>query len=165
MIVPCYTGFLANIPQWFNMSSIMYSLVICIAKVAVLCLYRRVFSPRRWSLFDLSIVALIVIMVIFYTITCFVKIFECTPREKIYNPSIPGTCLSSYAIIGASGIFNTVTDVLILLLPVRAVWNLKTTLGKKIVVVLAFTFGFWYVNSVMSFTSECLSSLVLQCPV
>ena len=144
------------------MSSILYSIVICIAKVAVLFLYRRVFSPRKWSLFDLSIVVLIVIMVIFYTITCFVKIFECTPRAKIYNPSIQGACLSSNAIIGASGIFNTITDVLILLLPIRAVWNLKTTLGKKIVVVLAFTFGFWYEDSVMSFCPVCSFSLVLQ---
>ena len=147
------------------MTSILYSIVICIAKVAVLCLYRRVFSPRRWSYFDLSIVFLIVVMVLFYTITFFIKIFECTPREKINNPSILGTCLSSSDIISASGIFNTITDFLILLLPVQAVWSLKTTFGKKIIVVLAFTFGFWCVRSAGSLDLGRLPSLVPQSPV
>ncbi|KAI4145164.1 MAG: hypothetical protein LQ340_006381 [Diploschistes diacapsis] len=122
-------------------NSIVYAVVICIAKVAILCLYRRVFSTHKWSLFDLVIMVLIGIMIIFYTTTSFLKIFQCTPRARIYDRSIPGTCIDSFAVFNASGYFNTVTDFLMFFLPVWAVWNLKVSARKKVLVVLAFTFG------------------------
>ncbi|KAF2797576.1 putative integral membrane protein [Melanomma pulvis-pyrius CBS 109.77] len=126
---------------WFNVAAIEYGVMIGITKIAVLCLYRRVFSPIRWSLFDIAIVSLIVLMVGFYGITSFFKIFECSPREKIWNKSIPGTCVQLSWILNISGGFNTVTDFLILFLPVHAVRKLQMTRLKKVLVVLAFTFG------------------------
>ena len=145
--VPCLYFRDTHSIQWFLVTSILYGVVICVAKVTILLLYRRVFSPRRWSIFDLSIVVLIVTMVVFYIILCFTKIFVCTPRSKFYDPEIPGACFSFSAILNASGIFNTITDLQIFLLPVRAVWNLKLRVKKKILVILAFTFGLWYVTS------------------
>lgn len=133
--------------QWFNVSSIEYGVTICLTKLAILWLYRRVFSPVRWSLFDSLCVFLIVICIGFYSITSFVKIFECTPRAKIVNPKIPGHCVDISRLLNTSGLFNTITDFLILLLPVHAVWNLHLTRLKKFLVVLVFTFGLWYVPS------------------
>ena len=59
--------------------------MIGVTKIAVLLLYRRVFSTVRWSSFDITILALIALMVGFYGITSFFKIFECRPREKIWH--------------------------------------------------------------------------------
>jgi hypothetical protein len=126
---------------WFNVASIEYGVIIGITKLAVLCLYRRVFSPHRWSWFDISIITLIVFLVGFYTSTTFVKIFECTPREKIWNTTLPGKCVEVKWILNISGGVNTVTDYLILLLPVHAVRGLQLPTTKRILVVLAFTFG------------------------
>ncbi|KAI1182598.1 hypothetical protein F5B17DRAFT_419723 [Nemania serpens] len=126
---------------WFNVAAIEYGVIIGITKLSILCLYRRVFSPIRWSWFDISIVALIVLLVGFYTSTTIAKIFECQPREKIWNPSLPGKCVEIKWILNISGGFNTVTDYLILLLPVHAVRSLKMPKTTRVLVVLAFTFG------------------------
>ena len=48
-------------------------------------------------------------------------------------------------LLNASGLFNTITDLIIVLLPVKAVWNMKMEKKRKITVVLVFTFGLWYV--------------------
>lgn len=130
---------------WFNVAAIEYGVIIGITKLSILCLYRRVFSPIRWSWFDISIVALIVLLVGFYTSTTIAKIFECQPREKIWNPSLPGKCVEIKWILNISGGFNTVTDYLILLLPVHAVRSLKMPKTTRVLVVLAFTFGLAYV--------------------
>ncbi|KAI5860847.1 putative integral membrane protein [Durotheca rogersii] len=130
---------------WFNVASIEYGVMIGITKLAVLWLYRRVFSPVRWSAFDISIVVLIATITGFYGATTIVKIFECSPREKIWNHALPGKCVQTHWILNISGGFNTVTDYLILLLPVQAVRNLQMDTLKRVLVVLAFTFGLWYV--------------------
>lgn len=130
---------------WFNVAAIEYGVMIGVTKLAVLWLYRRVFSPIRWSKFDLTIVTLIVIIFGFYGTTSLVKIFECNPRAKIWNPSVPGKCVDIHIILNVSGAFNTVTDYLILLLPIHAVLKLQMDRLKRVLVVLAFTFGLWYV--------------------
>lgn len=131
---------------WFNVCAIQYGVMIGLAKIAVLWLYRRVFSPVRRSAFDISIVALIAVIFLFYAVTSMVKIFECWPRNKIWDKSLPGKCVQMKWILNISGGFNTLTDWLILLLPIHAVANLQMDTLKKILVVFAFTFGMWYVR-------------------
>jgi hypothetical protein len=74
-----------------------------------------------------------------------IKIFECSPRDKIWDKSLPGKCFQIKWVLNISGGFNTVTDWMILLLPIHAVSKLQTDRPKKILVILAFTFGMWYV--------------------
>ncbi|KAK8128778.1 hypothetical protein PG984_009886 [Apiospora sp. TS-2023a] len=126
---------------WFMVNSIIYGVAICTVKLTILCLYRRVFSPSRSGLFDASIVALMVLLVGFYTATCLAKIWQCVPREKIWITSLPGKCINISSLFDASGIVNTATDFGILLLPVKAVWNLNLKRRQKATVVLVFTFG------------------------
>ena len=132
--------------KWFNAASITYGIAICFDKIAVLWLYRRIFCPRHWSSLDISIVALIVLSILFDTSTTFVKIFECHPRAKIWDPKLPGSCINVPMLLNISGIFNTITDAIILLLPIKAVWNLNMKRQKKFIVVLVFTFGLWCVD-------------------
>ncbi len=131
---------------WFNVASIEYGVIIGITKLAILCLYRRVFSPHRWGWFDITIVTLIVLLIGFYGSTTIVKIFQCSPREKIWNKQLAGKCVEVKWILNISGGFNTVTDYLILLLPVHAVRRLQMPKTKRLLVVLAFTFGLRYVG-------------------
>ena len=114
-------------------------------KVTVLMLYRRVFSTHHRSWFDRSIITLITVLALFYGITTFFKIFECAPRAKIFDMALPGHCYNVGTILVASGAFNFATDFLILLLPVNAVQKLQMSKQKKLLVVLVFTFGLWYV--------------------
>ncbi|KAI1760571.1 hypothetical protein GGR53DRAFT_525975 [Hypoxylon sp. FL1150] len=126
---------------WFYVASIEYGFIIGITKLAVLWLYRRVFAPIRKSILDVAIVTLIILIILFYSVTTFVKIFQCSPLEKIWNSTLPGKCLQVNWILNINGMFNTVTDYIILLLPIQAVRNLQMERSKKVLVVLAFTFG------------------------
>jgi hypothetical protein len=129
--------------QWFNVAAIEYGVMVCVVKLAVLWLYRRVFAPKRWSPLYTAIVVLVVILIGFYGATTFAKIFECSPRAKITNAAIPGRCIDLSAVLKTSGSFNFITDYLILFLPVRAVWQLRMSRRKKTLVVFVFTFGLW----------------------
>lgn len=115
-------------------------------KVTILLLYRRIFSPHRVGIFDLSIRLFIVLLCTFYPATNFVKIWDYIPRQRIWDKSVPGRCVNVGALLNASGVFDTLTDIIILLTPVKAVWNLKTTYKNKIIIVLVFTVGFMYAS-------------------
>ena len=119
----------------------MYSGAILVTKIAILLLYRRVFLPHKGGLFDWAIRVLMVILIIYYVTTAMVKTWACTPRERIWNKSIPGTCVDMPSLLNASGLFNTITDVILLLIPVKAVWKLQMSKQRKIVIVLVFTVG------------------------
>lgn len=132
---------------WFNVAAIIYGVIIGVTKLAVLWLYRRIFSPIRWSTFDVAIVVLVVLIFGFYSSTTIAKAFECSPREKIWDNAVPGKCIQMEWLLMASGGFNTVTDYLIMLLPIQAIRKLQMDKLKQTLVVLAFTFGLWCVQS------------------
>jgi hypothetical protein len=124
-------------------AQIFYGIAICITKLAVLWLYRRVFSPKPKSPFDIAVIFLITICIGFYGSTTFVKIFQCDPRSKITDKSIPGKCVKLSALLNTSGGFNLTTDFLILILPIEAVWRLEMDRKKKLLVIAVFTVGLW----------------------
>ena len=82
------------------------------------------------------------ILPLFYIATTLAKIFSCTPRARIWDKKIPGTCINTPNLFNASGSFNTATDILLLLIPVKVSYTLNTSAKRKVGVVLLFTFGF-----------------------
>ncbi|CAF9927409.1 MAG: hypothetical protein ALECFALPRED_003699 [Alectoria fallacina] len=94
------------------------------------------------SRFDRAIRIFVVTLSLFYVAITIAKIFECTPRARIWDKRRPGTCVNIPNLLNASGAFNTLTDILLLLIPVKVSWNLNTSVRRKVGVVLLFTFGF-----------------------
>lgn len=78
----------------------------------------------------------------FYLVTTFLLIFLCKPREKLWNPMLPGHCINLDAIYQITGIFNVVSDFTIMLLPVPPLWKLQLPLKRKCGVVAIFATGF-----------------------
>lgn len=68
------------------------------------------------------------------------------PRSRIWDNSVHGTCINESALLNTSGFFNTITDYIILVLPIHSVLRLQLSRTKKMLVVLVFTFGLWYVS-------------------
>lgn len=83
----------------------------------------------------------ILILCLSYCAITIVKIWECTPRARIWDKSVEGTCVDIPSLHNTSGLFNTITDFMILLIPVKAVWNLKMQKRRKIEIVVIFTVG------------------------
>lgn len=89
-----------------------------------------------------SVRVIIVVTGIYYIISAFVTTFACSPREASWNPLITDPkCLNNNAAVLFTCLFNIVSDIIILMLPARAVWKLNIPTKKKIKIVLLFAIG------------------------
>ncbi|KAL8878131.1 MAG: hypothetical protein Q9198_003998 [Flavoplaca austrocitrina] len=127
---------------WTNAASILYSLVMLLVKAAILVYYRRIFLTRKGDIFDWVLRIFMAILIIFYITTMLAKIWACSPRERIWDRDIPGKCLSIPSLFNASGLFNWITDILMLLIPVKALWKLQMNARTKAGIATVFTLGF-----------------------
>ena len=102
------------------------------------------------------------------SILFFVAIFNCKPVRKSWNPWIEGSCMDFGTIGAFTSAFNSVSDLLILILPQPLIWRLQTTLKKKIALSAVFLIGIWWVEDAF-FTlygiahvdhSACVSSAI-----
>jgi hypothetical protein len=113
-----------------------------LTKSSVLFFYLRFaaanFRFRIATYFVLSVV-------VGYTLaTGFSFLYLCSPIEKLWNISIPGRCVDIYTAYFVSAIFNSATDVVILLLPIWLLWPLRVKLSQKIAVGLVLMPGGLY---------------------
>lgn len=127
--------------QLFWIETIVYGPFIFFTKLSILLLYLRLLVPTRWSPLWTTIQIFIGISASFYTALTLVKIWQCDPQARAWNKSIPGRCINLPVLLEVSGLFNTISDALILLVPVKACWNLKMSWQKKVGVCTIFTIG------------------------
>ena len=122
-----------------NASAVVYSVTILFAKLSILLLYLRVFSPARRVRF--AILAVILANAAFYIIAVFVEIFQCSPRKKIWLPWIEGKCINQVRAQIAAAVWNTLSDFVILILPLNTVRALKIKKSAKIGMIAIFATG------------------------
>lgn len=120
-------------------------LVLCM-KLSIILQYLRMFAPHRVvnPLVYYGSWLIITTSTVFYTTTTFLTIFACTPQEKIWNRMyVGGHCIfqTTRGVIFATAIFNIISDVAILLLPITTVWKLRIPMGKKVGISLLFGTG------------------------
>ena len=127
--------------QFNNIIQIWYGIAAACTKCAILALYLRVFSPRRWSKLDIAIRAFIAITCLFYLGISIAKICQCIPRARIWDKRVPGNCVDLAILLDTSGLFNIISDVCILLVPLKGVWNLQMSRLRKIGIYCIFTVG------------------------
>lgn len=78
----------------------------------------------------------------FYISTWITIIFQCIPQEKIWNPEYKGGHCTNYEVSAlVTGIVNVISDFLILLLPLVAIWRLRMAPKRKIGVLAVFATG------------------------
>ena len=78
---------------------------------------------------------------LYYIITVFLKAWECHPRARIWDKTINGTCISVAGILNTDGVFNTMSDFLIIVVPVKAIWKLQMKGKRKLRIFALFTVG------------------------
>jgi hypothetical protein len=69
------------------------------------------------------------------------EIFQCHPREKIWNPLIPGSCVDVRASFIFTASVNLVSDIMLLVLPIYFVLQLQMSLNRKIGISAIFASG------------------------
>lgn len=127
--------------QYLNIAEVLYVLAICLVKVSILLQIHRIFAPPRNTVLYVLIWGLVGINSLLYTAIGLVTIFQCTPRERIWNPLVPGTCVNEYAIFISGAAMNLVSDVILLILPLRFVWKLQMKLKSKLQISAVFATG------------------------
>ena len=111
-------------------------------KLAIIFQIKRIFvtGSSKNSIYWLTLV-LMTLDIGFYGSQVIVEIAECVPREKIWNPLLPGTCINNNANVVSSGAFNCAVDILIFMLPIYAILRLNMNLKRKLGICAIFATG------------------------
>ncbi|KAH2468832.1 hypothetical protein KXW63_008960 [Aspergillus fumigatus] len=136
--------------KWANTSQIVYGPLIFITKLSILLLYLRVFAPSFRSKTFFCIHALIWLNFGFYFADTIVKIFECSPRAKIWDKTLKGHCININIPIIVTSSINVASDFLILVLPIVSVWRLQMRNSKKLGTSMIFAAGIFIMRLVVS---------------
>ncbi|KAK4541844.1 hypothetical protein LTR36_007376 [Oleoguttula mirabilis] len=116
--------------RWFYIEQSQYKMVICLNKVAVILLYKRIFVGKVFQIVCWGAIGVI----ISWTIASIAAtIFQCTPVEAAWNKTIPGaTCINTTSFWMAYAITNILSDVLVLAMPIPEIFRLQLNLKQKI---------------------------------
>ena len=132
--------------QLANITEIIYCPVIFATKLAILLQIQHIFVTGRNIRFYL-LQLVIWVNGIWYFINVFLIAFMCTPRAKIWDDMVPGHCfIDFYTVNLTSAIFNPVSDILILILPIFWACKLQMVWKRKVGVVLIFATGIMLVS-------------------
>jgi len=112
-----------------------------LTKFSILMQLLHIFVPDKKSGRANLLYALIALNFFFFTALFFVQIFECTPRAKIWNPTLPGHCIDINKSFVVSAAINIASDVLILLFPTITIWRLEMKTKQKLSVSVIFATG------------------------
>lgn len=118
---------------------ILYFAGVNVPKLAILALYRRLFPPKGIRLAVHILMGILVTLTIVTLVTAFAA---CVPFSANWNPKlVKEHCIDKEALFRWGSIPNILTDVVMLVLPIRVVWNLHTTTSLKVGLTLTFIIG------------------------
>lgn len=127
--------------QYTNYGDIIYSLALFFTRLSIFLLILRIFCSVQRDRFWWLTQVLIGVNAIFYIMFFFIPIFLCSPRSKIWNPEESGHCLKIDDLYLASGIFNVLSDIAMLSVPIYLIWNLQMSFRRKLGVSAIFGTG------------------------
>ena len=112
-------------------SQITATSLLCTVKLSVLLLYRRVFTFQSsyarliWSASTVLVIAQFVAFLV-------QNLFQCSPRPlNTVWLGQPGQCVPNSTSAAVQGFTSAVTDIILLIIPIRAVWRLQMSPRMK----------------------------------
>ena len=156
--VGVYTGPVSvqTIAKLVVVANVVWILIVNITKASILIQYLRIFSNR------ITRSLCYVLMVMLLPAACwaiFGSIFLCQPVSKLWNPDLPGHCLSAQRYWLSVAGLDIGLDFLVLLLPLPAITALHLPRKQKLGLVAVFTLGFFVCAvSIVRFLTVLISS-------
>ena len=127
--------------QYINISQIFFGPTMFCAKFSVFKQMERIFSGKQKNVVYWWIRILIWANFFAYLGILFAAAFACVPRRKLWDPSVPGRCISTNSDLIATSILNIVSDWSALLLPNLAIWKLQMVVKRKLSIAALFGVG------------------------
>ncbi|KAK2855697.1 hypothetical protein FQN49_004932 [Arthroderma sp. PD_2] len=122
---------------------ILFALGSGFTKLSLLCFTRRIMKGSANKSLEYAVILTMVVIGVYTIIFCFVVIFTCSPISDYWTLSAaPQNCLNEGAHLRASGVINTLTDLIVVLLPIPTVLSLKLYSRQRLVLALLFCTGF-----------------------
>lgn len=116
----------------------LYVTAVAFVKLSILAMYLRIFPSREFKIGSYSVGATIVAWWFAIAMVC---IFQCNPVSKAWAPWEPGVCIDLRASFIGNAVPNILTDVVILVMPMKQVWHLHATAAQKISLLCTFGLG------------------------
>ncbi|KAH0545366.1 hypothetical protein FGG08_000507 [Glutinoglossum americanum] len=113
-----------------------------LAKISILLFYRRMSTAATKRGLRYAVWITIAIVVCFHFSALIGLIMGCTPVRATWDISTPGAhCIDQSAFKMAVGVINTITDFVIILIPLPTVWGLQLRIKQKIALTCIFLAG------------------------
>lgn len=103
-------------------------------------LYHRLFGAKESVRYSVYVTAAVVWA---WSMSIILAAFLiCRPLAYNWDTSIPGgKCGNRNLSFMITGVFNTVTDIMVITIPVPHIWGLHLAIGRRIGLIAAFTIG------------------------
>ena len=81
-------------PQLFVANEVLYACTIILVKLSILSLYNRIFPSHTLYRLSIGIGALVILYSLGFVLAA---LLQCIPLSKLWEPSLPGVCISTEA--------------------------------------------------------------------
>lgn len=115
-----------------------YVTAVAFIKISILAMYLRIFPSREFKIASYSIGATIVAWWFAIAAVC---IFQCNPIYVAWAPWMAGECIDLRGSFIGNAVPNILTDVVILIMPMKQVWHLHATAAQKLSLLCTFGLG------------------------
>ena len=131
-------------------------------KLSILAFYQRIFAIPRFLLITRTVGT---VVIAWWLALSMVAIFSCRPVHGFWDRKIEPKCINTEAFFIGNALPNILTDIVILCLPIRMVWQLQTSLGEKVALTATFLLGgVWVYPRIDCFEIRPrMTSLFTQC--
>jgi hypothetical protein len=124
----------------FWISILFYMMSLVFLKLAFLFQYYRLMSVSKMRYVFLAAIGIVVAWAISQAIMAFL---QCVPLQGVWDHRINAKCIPRTVTLWYfNGVFNIVTDVAILVLPLPILWKLELPRSQKILLTCIFGLGF-----------------------
>ncbi|KAH8897139.1 hypothetical protein GQ53DRAFT_818418 [Thozetella sp. PMI_491] len=131
----------SRVEYYLDLLYCIYAFTMLAAKLSVLFQLKRIFTTKARDAVYWVVVVSIAANVVIYITLFFCYLLQCWPRERIWNPTVSGSCISGRSVNLAAGILNVVSDLEGLVLPMWAIWHLKVPIRRKLAAYAVFGVG------------------------
>ncbi|KAH8722794.1 hypothetical protein GQ44DRAFT_711273 [Phaeosphaeriaceae sp. PMI808] len=143
-----FSVFNSNCLKVLAITGTFYAISIMLTKLSILAFFLRFVLSKNLKVI---IYITIAIVAIYSLATSFQWVYACQPLKKYWDLTITsGSCINWLKIGVFSSVMNTITDTIILILPVIILRNLRLPKRQKIgIIIVLMTGGFIVVASVI----------------
>ncbi|RYO04137.1 hypothetical protein AA0119_g4280 [Alternaria tenuissima] len=118
---------------------VLHPAAVAFPKLVVVLLYLHILTNKYERMVAKALVFLVFATWISFTVAV---MFQCMPFAFNWDKSDPnGRCFNVQVFANSSSVPNIVTDLAVLILPLRIVWCLKISIGRRIGLLLIFLTG------------------------